>query len=143
MDFEDYLWNAPYARCVARHDEVSIKRLHDTYLANADKFQRYFRQLSQLTYHRDVKYILLMHIGAFDAKMLPELLTLYERRGYKFITLPAAEADPIYRADPDAMDDPSGGTLIEQTLAKRKQDFPRRDQAGEAAGQALPLEHDR
>ena len=124
MDFGDYLWNAPYARCSAKHDEAAIRRLHDTYLANADKFQRYFRQLSQLTYHRDVKYILLMHIGAFDARMLPELLNLYQRRGYRFITLPEAEADPIYRADPDDMEDPSGGTLIEQTLAKRKQDFP-------------------
>ncbi len=124
MDFEDYLWNAPYARCMTKHDDAAVRRLHDTYLATADKFQRYFRQLSQLTYHRDVKYILLMHLGAFDAKMLPELLNLYQRRGYKFIALPDAESDPIYKADPDDMDDPSGGTLIEQTLAKRKQDFP-------------------
>ena len=25
MDFEDYLWNAPYARCMAKHDEASIR----------------------------------------------------------------------------------------------------------------------
>lgn len=124
MDFEDYLWNAPYARCVVKHDDASIRKLHDTYLATADKFQAYFRRLAQLTWHRDVKYILLMHLGAFDAKMLPELLNLYLRRGYKFITLPAAEADPIYKADPDDFGDPSGGTFTEMTLAKRKLDYP-------------------
>ena len=123
MDFEDYLWNEPYARCVVKGDKASIRKLHDTYLATADNYQRYFRRLSQLVYHRDVKYILLMHLGAFDAKMLPELLDLYRRRGYTFITLDAAEKDPAYRANPD-MADPSGGTLIEQVLAKRKQDYP-------------------
>ena len=25
MDFEDYLWNAPYARCVAKHDDAAIQ----------------------------------------------------------------------------------------------------------------------
>ncbi len=27
----------------------------------------------QMVYGRDVKYVLLTHVGAFDAKMLPEL----------------------------------------------------------------------
>ena len=123
MDFEDYLWNEPYARCVVKHDEKSIRKLHDTYLATADTYQRYFRRLSRLTYGGDVKYILLMHIGAFDAKMLPELLDLYKRRGYTFITLEAAEKDSAYRANPD-MADPSGGTLMEQVLARKQKDFP-------------------
>lgn len=35
MDFEDYLWNAPYARCVASHDDKAIQSLHASYLAAA------------------------------------------------------------------------------------------------------------
>jgi peptidoglycan/xylan/chitin deacetylase (PgdA/CDA1 family) len=27
MDFEDYLWNDPYARCIAKHDDKSIEYL--------------------------------------------------------------------------------------------------------------------
>jgi len=45
--------------------------------------------------------VLLMHIGAFDARMLPELLALYRSRGVKFISLPDAISDPAYRDDPD------------------------------------------
>jgi peptidoglycan/xylan/chitin deacetylase (PgdA/CDA1 family) len=37
MDFEDALWNAPYARCMAQHNEASIQKLHDSYLAVADQ----------------------------------------------------------------------------------------------------------
>ena len=54
MDFEDYLWNEPYARCVAKHDEASIAKLHDSYLAVANQYYGVFRELSQLVYGRDV-----------------------------------------------------------------------------------------
>jgi peptidoglycan-N-acetylglucosamine deacetylase len=57
MDFEDYLWNEPYARCMAMHDEASIAKLRDSYLAVADQYYGVFRELSHLVYGRDVKYV--------------------------------------------------------------------------------------
>ena len=123
MDFEDYLWNEPYARCVAMHDEASIAKLHDTYLAVADQYYGVFRELSRLVYGRDVKYVLLMHVGAFDARMLPELLQLYRAKGVKFISLPNALSDPAYRDDPD-IGEPSGGAFLELMTQKNKLKFP-------------------
>ncbi len=123
MDFEDYLWNEPYARCMAKHDDVSIAKLHDTYLAVADQYYGVFRELSQLVYGRDVKYVLLMHVGAFDARMLPELLALYRTKGVRFISLPDAMSDPAYQDDPD-IGEPSGGTLLELMIQKKKIKFP-------------------
>jgi peptidoglycan/xylan/chitin deacetylase (PgdA/CDA1 family) len=123
MDFEDYLWNDPYARCVAKHDEPSIQKLHDTYLAVADQYYGVFRELSQLVYGRDVKYVLLMHVGAFDARMLPELLALYRAKGVRFISLQDAMSDPAYQDDPD-IGEPSGGTLLELMMQKKKLKFP-------------------
>ncbi len=123
MDFEDYLWNSPYARCLARGDTAAIQKLHDTYLATADQYLTLFRTLSKTLYDRDVKYILLMHVGAFDAKMLPELLALYRTRGFSFITLPEAIKDPIYADDPD-IGVKGGGAIQELMTAKRKLKFP-------------------
>ena len=125
MDFEDYLWNAPYARCLAKGDEASIQKLHDSYLATADQYLRVFRQLSQMVYGRDPKYILLMHIGAFDAHMLPELLALYRQHGFSFISLPEAAQDPIYAKaqDPD-FPMKGGGAIQELMMAKLKLKFP-------------------
>lgn len=122
MDFEDYLWNDPYARCSARKDDVAIKRLHDTYLATADQYIRVFHRLSHMVYGRDVKYVLLLHVGAFDARMLPDLLRLYRHRGFHFISLPEAEKDRAYRDNPD-LGDKSGGTLLEQMMEKRHLPF--------------------
>jgi hypothetical protein len=42
-----------------------------------------------------------MHAGAFDARMLPRLLALYQRYGFRFVALDEAERDPAYRADLD------------------------------------------
>jgi peptidoglycan-N-acetylglucosamine deacetylase len=123
MDFEDYLWNEPYARCVAKHDEASIAKLHDSYLAVANQYYGVFREVSQLVYGRDVKYVLLMHVGAFDARMLPELLKLYRAKGVKFISLPDAMSDPAYRDDPD-IGEPGGGTFLELMMQKKKIKFP-------------------
>jgi peptidoglycan/xylan/chitin deacetylase (PgdA/CDA1 family) len=123
MDFEDYLWNDPYARCLAKHDDASLQRLHDTYLATADEYYGVFRQLSQMVYGRDVKYVLLLHIGAFDAKMLPELLALYRSKGVSFVSLPEAEADPAYKDDP-AVAEPTGGAGLELMMKKERLKFP-------------------
>jgi peptidoglycan/xylan/chitin deacetylase (PgdA/CDA1 family) len=123
MDFEDYLWNAPYARCVAKGDEASIARLRESYLATADQYLGVFREFSRLIYGRDVKYVLLMHVGAFDARMLPELLQLYRARGIRFIGLGEALSDPAYLDDPD-VGDATGGAFLELMMEKKKIPFP-------------------
>jgi peptidoglycan/xylan/chitin deacetylase (PgdA/CDA1 family) len=123
MDFQDYLWNDPYARCSAGHDEAAIRILHDSYLATADQYIRVFRELSNQLYGRDVKYILLMHVGAFDARMLPELLALFRERGFGFTTLEDAMSDPAYKADPK-VPVPGGSTFLEMVAAERHASVP-------------------
>ncbi|HTQ58851.1 MAG TPA: polysaccharide deacetylase family protein [Candidatus Solibacter sp.] len=113
MSFSDYLWNEPYARCMAKGDSAAIAQLKSSYLSAADANITYYRQLSHTLYHRDVPYVLLMHIGALDAEMLPKLLDLYRSRGFRFITLPQAERNSFYRVDtnpslpstPDSLED--------------------------------------
>ena len=119
MDFEDYLWNDPYARCMTKGDQASIRELHDSYLATATQYIDVYRQLSHALFGRDIPYILLMHVGAFDAKMFPELIALYRSKGFTFVSLPEAEKDPAYATDAD-FGDPGGGALTEQLADMRK-----------------------
>ena len=123
LDFDDSLWNAPYARCMDKHDEESIRFLHDSYLSVADQYYGIFRLLSQLVYGRDIKYVLLMHVGAFDAKMLPELLALYRSKGVRFVTLQDAISDPAYEDDPEIAE-PSGGAQLELMMQRKQIPFP-------------------
>ena len=123
MDFQDYLWNEPYARCSAAHDAVAIRQLHDTYLATADEYIRVYRTLAQRLYGHDVPYVLLLHVGAFDARMLPELIALFRKEDFQFVPLETALAEPVYRADPK-VPTPGGSTFNEMVASERHVEVP-------------------
>ena len=123
MDFQDYLWNEPYARCSAQGNTAAIAQLHDTYLATADTYIGVYRELAHRLYGHDIPYVLLMHVGAFDAHMLPELLELFRKRGFTFATLETAMADPAYRDDPRVAA-PGGTTFDELVASVRHVDVP-------------------
>jgi hypothetical protein len=57
--------------------------------------------MSQALFKRDIPYVLLMHVGAFDAHMLPRLIQLYQSKGITFVSLEDAEKDPFYANDLD------------------------------------------
>ncbi len=122
-DFQDYLWNEPYARCAAKGDESAIRTLHDTYLSTAETNINAYRKLAQELYGHDVPYVLLMHVGAFDARMLPELIALFRSRGFTFVTLQQAMADPIYKDDPK-VPTPGGTTFNEMVATVRNAGGP-------------------
>jgi len=123
LDFEDYLWNAPYARCAENNDAASIEWLKTSYMASAGEYIALGQSAARLLYGRDIKHVLLLHIGSFETVMLPQLLNSLKRQGFRFITLPEAEKDSAYKSDPNlAMKD--GGTLLDQMLEGSHLDLP-------------------
>ena len=123
MSFGDYQWNEPYARCRAKGDSTAVASLESSYLEAADASIRYDRNLSQTLYGRDIPYVLLMHVGAFDAEMLPRLLALYRSRSFQFVTLGVAESDPFYVIDTD-LSLPPGANSLERVMAERQLALP-------------------
>jgi peptidoglycan/xylan/chitin deacetylase (PgdA/CDA1 family) len=123
LDFSDYTWNNPYARCVAKQDAQAIEWLKSTYLSTAKEDIALDRKLSMMLFGRDIKYVLLLHIGALDSIMLPDLLDLFKKQGFDFISLEEAQKDPAYQSDPDAALK-FGGTLLEQLTEARHLNYP-------------------
>jgi len=123
LNFEDHMWNDPYARCSEKHDLKAIASLKQSYLAAAVQSITDFRDVTHTLYGRDISYVLLLHFGAFDAKMLPDLITLLRRRGFTFTTLPEAMKDSVYREDPNVAL-PDGRTFQEQVAIARHIKFP-------------------
>jgi len=101
MSFGDWQWTAPYARCRARHDSAAVAELERMYLAAAQESIAASRNASHKLFGRDVPYVLLMHVSAMSAHMMPQLLNLYRNAGFRFVSLPQAESDPAYRAFTD------------------------------------------
>jgi len=125
ISFGDYQWNGPYARCKAKGDSAAIASLESSFLEAANESIVFYRALSHTLYGRDIPYVLLMHLGAFDAEMLPKLLSLYRSLGFEFITLPEAEKDQFYLMDTDLSLAP-GANMLEKVMAERHLPFPPR-----------------
>jgi peptidoglycan/xylan/chitin deacetylase (PgdA/CDA1 family) len=118
MSFGDYAWNEPYARCMAKGDAAAVATLEASYLKAAKDSLDFERGLSATLYGRDIPYVLLMHAGAFDARMMPRLLAMYRDNGVQFVSLEAAERDPFYAADFKTQATRAPTTLEEAMKAK-------------------------
>src|SRR6185369_2911447 len=123
LDYEDYLWNSAHARCVSRGDRNSIAWLRSSYLTTASQYLDLDRQMSALVFDRGISHVLLLHLGSFSASILPDLLDLLRRKGFKLVTLEEAQSDPAYATDPDAASR-FGGTLLEQWMDARSLKYP-------------------
>jgi peptidoglycan-N-acetylglucosamine deacetylase len=123
LDYEDYLWNSAYARCVAKGDKGAIAWLHSSYLKTASQYLDVDRQMAKLVFGRQINHVLLLHLGAFSSSILPDLLDLLTRKGFTLVTLETAQSDHAYDSDPDAASK-FGGTLLEQWMDARALKYP-------------------
>jgi len=96
MDFSDWAFNNTYARCVAKGDADAILKMEHSWLGNAAVQADRSREMAKALYGRDIPYVLLMHLGAFDARMMPRLIALYREKGYRFVSIEEAERDAYY-----------------------------------------------
>ena len=123
LDYEDYLWNSAYARCVSKGDKASVARLRSTYLATASEYIDGNRQMAKLVFGREINHVLLLHLGAFSSNILPDLFDLLARKGFTLVKLEEAQGDPVYKSDP-AAGSKYGGTLLEQWMDVRALPYP-------------------
>jgi peptidoglycan/xylan/chitin deacetylase (PgdA/CDA1 family) len=123
LDWEDYLWNTAYARCVAKNDKNSIAWLRSSYLSTASEFLDLGREQAKLIFGHEINYVLLMHLGAFSSTILPDALDLLKEKGFKLVTLEEAESDTAYEGDPDVgLHD--AGTLLDQWMQVKQIKYP-------------------
>ncbi|HEU4484586.1 MAG TPA: polysaccharide deacetylase family protein [Povalibacter sp.] len=123
LDYEDYMWNSAYARCLDKHDAQSIAWLRSSYLATADAWLDMNRAMSRQLYGRDISHVLLLHLGAFSPEILPPLLEMLQQKGFTLVTLEEAQRDPVYQDDPDFAA-PNTGTLLEQHFDAKHLQYP-------------------
>lgn len=119
VDFEDWSWSDPFTRCVDRNDRNKIEWLKKTFLKNAVEQLHRAEQISQGLFHRSISHILLLHVGAFNAEMMDELLTAYEKEGVEFIPLSEAAKDEVYAIDPAVIYDHGGSEFTFQIMKAR------------------------
>jgi peptidoglycan/xylan/chitin deacetylase (PgdA/CDA1 family) len=118
LSFDDYAYNEPYARCLAKGDTKGIEWLKDSYLTRAGESLTRGQEQARTAFGHDIPHIMLLHIGGFETVMVPRLLDLLQQRNFTLITLQEAAKDPAYAQEPTLTAN-WNGSLLQQWLTAR------------------------
>jgi len=87
------------------------ERVRREYVAYIESVVAFFEQRSVEVVGREFPQILLIHASQLNADLMPDLLAMFRRRGYTFVTLDHALTDPAYRL-PEEYVGPGGFSWI-------------------------------
>jgi uncharacterized protein (TIGR02246 family) len=113
VDNQEWVYAYVYHAARERGDSLLAGRVVQAYLDHMDGAFAYFERRSREVLGREIPQVLLLHANRLNADVLPALLDRIENRGYRFVPLEDALADPAYaRADPYV--GPKGPSWIER-----------------------------
>ncbi len=97
IDNEDYLFNASYIQMLAKKDDAQAVKLRAEYLAYTAVEIDYYASLHKQVLGREIPQVMVLHANRLNADVLDEILSLFEEKKYRFVSLEAAQSDPAYR----------------------------------------------
>jgi peptidoglycan/xylan/chitin deacetylase (PgdA/CDA1 family) len=96
IDNQEWVFAAVYARAKGRGDSATVRRISEAYLAHMAEAFLFYERLSTDVLGYELPQVLLLHANEMNADLLGELAALMEVRGYRFVSLDEALADPAY-----------------------------------------------
>lgn len=89
--------NSDYMFAVAYLNRKLTARVLREYVPYLESVVAFFERRSVEVAGREFPQIMLLHASELNSQMLPEILGMFRRRGYRFISLDAALRDATYR----------------------------------------------
>lgn len=105
FDNSDYMFAALYTRPEFR------ARVTAEYVPYLESVVAFFEKRSVEVVGREFPQIMLMHASEMNSRMLPDILAMFRRRGYRFVSLADALKDDAYRL-PENYAGPGGFSWI-------------------------------
>jgi len=97
IDNNDYIFARAYDNALDRRNRDATARVERAYLEYMDTVFGYYERQSQSILGYELPQTLLLHANRLNAACLDELFVMMRRRGYRFVTIDQAFADPAYR----------------------------------------------
>jgi peptidoglycan/xylan/chitin deacetylase (PgdA/CDA1 family) len=96
IDGSDYLFNGAFALAKSRRDFAAMRRLEDAYISFSGAAIDWYTALDRQVLGYAPPHVMLLHASPLNAAAIGAILKLFEQRGYRFVTLSEALADPAY-----------------------------------------------
>lgn len=113
VDNQEWVYAAVYADARRRDDAELMARLVDAYIRHMDEAMAFYEDLSRAVFNREIPQVLLLHANRLNADHLDRVLAMLRGRGYRFVSLPDAVADPAYDR-PDTYLGPRGLSWLQR-----------------------------
>jgi len=107
LDCADWMFNDILGEAIEKRDKKLAAKAKKEYFEYVDTVFGYFEGVARNLFGREIPQILLLHDSELNAEELDAFLTRIEQRGYRFVSLDEALADPAY-ATPDLYVGPEG-----------------------------------
>jgi peptidoglycan/xylan/chitin deacetylase (PgdA/CDA1 family) len=121
VDNGEWIFGGAYARAGASGDAQLQRRLAAAYVPYMERVVRFYEDQSRQLFGREIPQVLLLHAYALNADHLDRLLNRLHGRGYRFIPLDEALADPAYASE-DTYVGPGGITWLHRWAITRNVD---------------------
>ncbi len=105
IDNEEYIFAQAYAKAFKKGNQALADSVGQAYLSYMDEQLSYFEKASDDLLGRNMKHTLLIHANYLNATHLDQLLSIYEDRGYSFISQEEVLEDPAYQLPITKFDD--------------------------------------
>lgn len=96
VEHADWMFNAVYEDALAHGDSARAERVGSAYLAQLDAAFVFAESLALDTFGRPISQVFLIHANRINADHLGAMLERVSARGYAFVSLEEAVADPAY-----------------------------------------------
>lgn len=97
LDNSDWMFAAVYGAALQRKDADLAARVKAAYIPYMESVIAFFEERSREVTGHECAQTLLIHASQLNADSMQDLLQMFRRRGYRFITLQEALQDPAYR----------------------------------------------
>jgi peptidoglycan/xylan/chitin deacetylase (PgdA/CDA1 family) len=101
IDTSDYIFEHAYQFMLASHDRKNLERLRAAYLEYTEREINYYSELNRQVFGRQISEVMVFHANRLNADTLDQVLNIFEKLGYHFVTLEQAQSDDAYRTPDD------------------------------------------
>nr|AIA12588.1 Polysaccharide deacetylase [uncultured bacterium]AIA12594.1 Polysaccharide deacetylase [uncultured bacterium] len=120
IDTSDWYIDQRLRARLDKNPKAELAPYRDHYLDHLWEKALYYDDLSRKALQRSVKHTLLLHHNVLNGLFLGDVLSMFERKGWKLIDAEEAFTDPVFLSAPDIL--PAGESLI-WALAKQTGKF--------------------
>lgn len=97
LDSDDYLFAKAYADAFKDGDQTLMKKIGESYVNHTEAKLKFYEELTQAVFDRDIAQTYLMHASLLNADYLDDLAEMFQRNGYRFISQTEVLKDKAYQ----------------------------------------------